>query len=147
MSLELPTEGNGMTTDSMEQDGNCRGREPLRVLIVDDEKHLRDMLARVLSSYRLEVTTCENAVEALLQPMLYDFHYILTDCNMPGMNGIDLTKRLRERLPFTIIIGMSGTDKSIDFLLAGANDFLQKPFVQDDLAMMITGPGSSDLNV
>lgn len=138
-----------MTTDSMEQYRGCRDGEgaPQRVLIIDDEEHLRDMLARILTSYRLEVTTCENAVEALLQPMLHDFHYILTDCNMPGMNGIDLTKRLRERLPFTVIIGMSGNDRGIDFLLAGANDFLQKPFAPSRLAMMITEPGSSDLNV
>ncbi len=138
-----------MTTDSMEQDGSCRGGEgePQRVLIVDDEKHLRDMLARILTSHKLEVTTCENAVEALLQPMLYDFQYIITDHNMPGMNGIDLTKRLRERLPFTVIIGMSGNDKGVDFLLAGANDFLQKPFAPGSLAMMITGSEPSDLNV
>ena len=138
-----------MRTDSTEQSRSCRGREgvPQRVLVVDDEEHVRDFLTSILPSYGLEVTTCENATEALLQPMLRDFYYIMIDHDMPGMNGINLTQRLRERLPFTVIIGMSGTDKSSDFLLAGANEFLQKPFLPDDLAMMINGPGSSDLNV
>jgi CheY-like chemotaxis protein len=120
---------------------------PQRVLVIDDEKHVRDMLAHILPTFGLEVTTCENATEALLQPTLRDFHCIITDHDMPGMNGINLTKRLRERLPFTVIIGMSGTDKSLDFHLAGANEFLQKPFVPDHLALLISETGSSDPNV
>jgi two-component system OmpR family response regulator len=110
-----------------------------RVLIVDDEKQIRDILHYALVSYGLLVTTCENAPEALLRSLFDDFHFIITDYDMPGMNGIELVRRLRERHPLAVIIGMSGTDKGLEFLSAGANDFLQKPFIPYRLAMMIDG--------
>jgi DNA-binding response OmpR family regulator len=137
-----------MMTDNREPSGNRPddAGTPRRLLIIDDEQYLRDMLAHILPSYGLEVTTCGNAVEALHQPRLHEFQYILTDRNMPGMNGIDLTRLLRENLPSTVIIGMSGTDENVDFLLAGANDFLLKPFETKHLAMMINGLVCSGLN-
>jgi DNA-binding NtrC family response regulator len=110
-----------------------------RVLIVDDEIQIRDSLNYALISYGLLVTTCENATEAILRSMFDDFHFIITDYDMPGMNGVELTRRLRERHPMAVIIGMSDLDRSTEFLLAGANDFLQKPFVPYRLAMMIDG--------
>ena len=146
--FELAWERKGIMTDYRLPSGYRPDDEGMqqRVLIIDDEKHLRDMLALVLTTHGLEVTTCGNAAEALLQPMLHEFQYILTDHNMPGMNGLDLTRQLRRRLPYAVIIGMSGTDQSIDFLLAGANDFLHKPFEVRDLALMLKGPGISRPN-
>jgi DNA-binding response OmpR family regulator len=108
-------------------------------LIVDDEPQIRDTLHYALVSYGLLVNTCENATEALLKSMFDDFHFIIIDHDMPGMNGVELTRRLRERHPLAVIIGMSGLDKSLEFLSAGANDFLKKPFVPYRLAMMIDG--------
>lgn len=110
-----------------------------RVLIVDDEQNLLSTLTYALVSYGMNVTVCENATEALLRCMFDEFHYIITDYDMPGMDGVELTMRLRERFTRTIIIGMSGSDRSMEFLGAGANDFLQKPFVPYRLAMMIDG--------
>ncbi|HEY6011650.1 MAG TPA: response regulator [Nitrospirota bacterium] len=146
--FELSMERNRRMTDTkvMAEHRRDDADAPRRLLIIDDEEHLREMLSIVLTSYGMEVTTCANAAEALLQPMLHEFHYILTDHNMPGMNGLDLTRQLRRRLPFAIIIGMSGTDTSVDFLRAGANDFLHKPFAAGDLASMINGPERSGLN-
>jgi CheY-like chemotaxis protein len=67
------------------------------------------------------------------------FCYIITDYQMPQMNGIELTKKVREHSSRIVIIGMSGEDLGMDFLNAGANDFLRKPFVPYRLAMMIDG--------
>jgi DNA-binding response OmpR family regulator len=59
---------------------------------------------------------------------------------MPGMDGLELTKRLRKKIPpLTVLIGMSGEDRSMDFMNAGANDFIQKPFIPHYLAMMMDG--------
>ncbi len=110
-----------------------------KVMVVDDNAELRSMLRYGLDSYGFQVTFCENGAEALKKVMHDEFDYIITDYQMPQMNGIELTKKLREHSSRTIIIGMSGEDLGIDFLKAGANDFLQKPFVPYRLAMMIDG--------
>ena len=111
----------------------------LKVLVVDDDRTLRESLRAALATYGFSVVSCENATEALLHAMLEEFLFIVTDYSMPGMNGLELTKRLREQFPFTIIIGMSGNDVGEEFLRIGANDFLQKPFAVHTLAMMIDG--------
>ena len=111
-----------------------------RVMIVDDDKNISSVLFHALTSYDFEVIVCENSTEALLCLMSAEFDYIVTDYDMPGMDGLELTKQLREQIPpLTVLIGMSGQDRNMDFLRAGANDFLQKPFVPDALAMMMDG--------
>lgn len=113
----------------------------VKILIVDDHAVLRESLRSALAAYGFSVVACENPTEALLQIMFEEFQFIVTDYSMPGMTGLELSRRLRERLPSTIIIGMSGHDVSTAFLLNGANDFLQKPFPVHTLAMMISGDG------
>jgi len=120
--------------------GEIRMLEDPKVLIVDDDSETRKLLQAILTSYEMEVTLCENATEALLSVMGGTYDYIIIDYRMPGMNGIELVRRLREILPpMTVIIGMSSEDISRQFLLAGANDFVLKPFVPYNVAMMIDG--------
>ena len=115
---------------------DCRNR----VMIVDDDTELRSMLQHTLTFYDFEVQLCENSTEALLCLMSSEFDYIVTDYNMPGMNGLELTTRMQTLIPpLTVLIGMSGEDRGTDFLRAGANDFLQKPFDSHRLAMMMDG--------
>jgi len=111
-----------------------------KVMVVDDDNAVRSVLLDALTSYEFEVKVCENSTEAILCLMSTEFDYIVTDYEMPGMDGLELTLRLRKKIPpLTVIIGMSGTDRSVDFLRAGSNDFLQKPFAPDELAMMMDG--------
>ena len=120
--------------------GEIRMLEDPKVLIVDDDSETRKLLQAILTSYEMEVTLCENATEALLSVMGGTYDYIIIDYRIPGMNGIELVRRLREILPpMTVIIGMSSEDISRQFLLAGANDFVLKPFVPYNVAMMIDG--------
>jgi DNA-binding response OmpR family regulator len=110
------------------------------VLIVDDDKEVRDGLQYALSSYNMEVTLCENGNDALLAAMNGYFDYIITDFKMPGMHGIELVRRLRAvQPPLVVIIGMSSLDMGGPFLEAGANDFIEKPFVPINVAMMFDG--------
>jgi len=110
------------------------------VLIVDDDKEVRDSLEYALSSNNMQVTLCENGTEALLAAMSGYYDYIITDFKMPGMHGIELVRRLRAELPsLVVIIGMSSLDMDVPFLKAGANDFLPKPFVPFNVAMMLDG--------
>ncbi len=110
-----------------------------KILVVDDDRHILAVLLHGLESYGFAVTTCENATDAQLAAVTGRYDYILTDHNMPGMDGVELVRRLRHHQPRAVIIGMSGKDASVPFLEAGANDFVQKPFVADDIVMMIRG--------
>jgi len=110
------------------------------VLIVDDDKEVRDSLEYALLSSNMQVTLCENGTEALLAAMSGYYDYIITDFKMPGMHGIELVRRLREVLPpLVVIVGMSSLEVDVPFLKAGANDFLLKPFVPYNVAMMLDG--------
>ena len=116
------------------------------VLIVDDDKEVRDGLRYALSSYNMDVTLCENGNAGLLAAMNGYYDYIITDFKMPGMHGIELVRQLRAVQPaLVVIIGMSTMDMGGPFLEAGANDFIEKPFVPINVAMMLDG-GDSGLN-
>jgi CheY-like chemotaxis protein len=110
-----------------------------RVLLVDNDTGLLNLIATVLSDRGMIVTVSESPADAIRHSMHSEFHYIVTDYEMPGMNGLELTGHLRKLLPFAIIIGMSGSDWGIEFLRAGANDFLRKPFAPEQLAIMLDG--------
>lgn len=110
------------------------------VLVVDGDKEVRDSLQYALRSYDMQVTLCENATEALLAAMIGKFDFIITGFKMPGMDGIELVRRLRTlQPPLSVIIGMSSMGVGRQFLEAGANDFLAKPIVPYSVAMMIDG--------
>lgn len=110
------------------------------VLIADDDREVREGLQYALSSYNMEVTVCSNGNDAFQAAMSGYFDYIITDFKMPGMHGIELVRRLRAVQPaLVVIIGMSGMDMGEPFLEAGANDFIEKPFVPINVAMMLDG--------
>jgi two-component system alkaline phosphatase synthesis response regulator PhoP len=120
--------------------GKEAGLNPMgTVLIVDDDKDILTVMLYGLESYGYLVRTCENALTALGNASQETFDYIITDLDMPGMDGLALTRMLRQEQPRAVIIGMSGKDMGVPFLEAGANDFIRKPFVPFDLATMIDG--------
>ncbi len=108
-----------------------------KVLIIDDDKDVTSSLFYALDSSGFQITCCENSADALLNSLLGEFHFIVVAYETPGMNGIELTRLLRRRFPRAFIIGLSEKNIEDDFLSAGANDFLRKPFVPYNLAMMI----------
>ncbi len=108
-----------------------------KVLIVDDSKDVTSSLFYALDSNGFQVTCCENSAEALLHSLLGEFHFIVVAYETADIDGIELTKLLRGRFPRAFIIGLGEKNLKEAFLSAGANDFLQKPFVPYDLVMMI----------
>lgn len=111
----------------------------LKVIVVCDDRGLISMLRYALDSYGLDVMFCDNGYEVIYGSMLGECDVVVTDYDIPGMNGLELTRRLRKHFPRAHLIGMSGADREADFLRAGANNFLRKPFVPYRLAMMIKG--------
>jgi len=107
------------------------------VLVVDDNKIMRDMLRGILESEGYFVTSCEDGPSALKLAGEKHFEIVLTDFQMPGMNGDEVVKLLRQLYPDIIIVGFSLANKKRVFLEAGANQFISKEQLLPDLMPMI----------
>ncbi len=108
-----------------------------KVLIINDDKDVTSSLFYALDFCGFQVTCCENSSEALLNSLLGEFHFIVVAYETPGMNGVELTMQLRKRFPHAFIIGLGEKNMQETFIRAGANEFLRKPIVPYNLAMMI----------
>jgi signal transduction histidine kinase len=100
-----------------------------RILIVDDEEPIRRVFASCLGE-RYTCVTAADAQEALLRIVSEPFALVLTDVQMPGLNGIELLRKLTEHFPDTAVIMVSGIDRTqrvLDAVRLGAYDYLIKP--------------------
>jgi two-component system, NtrC family, sensor kinase len=100
-----------------------------RILIVDDEKQVREMFAECLSA-RYSCVTAGDAQEALVRLTSEPFALVLTDVQMPGLSGIELLRRINEHFPDTAVVMISGVDRTqrvLDAIRLGAYDYLLKP--------------------
>ncbi len=112
----------------------------MKLLIVDDEKRLRDLFKILCEGAGYEVETAESPSKALqiIEQNTFDIAFI--DVRMPEMDGITLMKRLRETHPSleVIIITAHGSiETAVDAMREGAADFIQKPFGSDELQAAI----------
>jgi two-component system cell cycle response regulator len=123
----------------------CQTLRPRRVLLVDDDTDVVRLLQHMLQRGGYEVRTAENGDEALAIVAEDCPDYLITDWLMPGMNGIDLCRHVRQLpLPHYVyvvfITGKSSTSDLVEGLAAGADDFLTKPVKQGELfARLQTG--------
>jgi CheY-like chemotaxis protein len=111
-----------------------------RILIVDDEPFVRDLLEKVLRRGGHEVVATANAAEALEKLRTSRFDLVLTDVVMPGMDGFDLLRRVKTSHPEIKVIVLTGyarTQSISDFLLHGADDYLAKPFQVHELVASV----------
>lgn len=111
------------------------------ILIVDDEKNIRFTLSQAMETLGMKPDTAVNGEEALhlLEEKNYDL--ILLDLKMPGMDGMDVLHRLRKIRPeiLVIIITAYGTiESAVEAIKYGAVDFIQKPFVPDEIRELVS---------
>ncbi len=109
-----------------------------RVLVVDDSETMRDMVSYTLDSAGFEVIDAVDGMDALEKLTTTDVDLIVTDINMPRLDGIDLIIRLRsERLykstPILCLTTETGGDTKDAARSAGATGWVQKPFDPDKL--------------
>jgi CheY-like chemotaxis protein len=97
------------------------------ILIVDDEELFGTILQRLLEKEGYVVSNCNNPSDALLISQKRQFDVIVTDYNMPVMNGADFAKLMRYRFADSFIVGLSCEMKARAFFAAGANAFFEKP--------------------
>ncbi len=110
------------------------------VLIVDDEKVVRDSLAEWLTETGFEVSTAEDGYEALKIIDEVSPGVVVLDMKMPGMSGIDVMRSIREKNKKTSIIVITAygsIDNAVEAMKLGASDYIAKPFPPDRLEAAI----------
>ena len=109
------------------------------VLVVDDDKRLRELLQRYLSDNGFRVTTAPSAAEARTRLESLAFDLLILDVMMPGENGFELTRSLRRNsaVPIMLLTARGEADDRIAGLEHGADDYLPKPFEPRELVLRL----------
>lgn len=111
-----------------------------KVLVVDDQKSIREILEIFLKSEGFSVSAADNGRTALdiMKDDIFDL--VITDMKMPKLSGIDLLKNIKEIAPNTVVVIITafGTPESaVEAMKLGAFDYIQKPFKMDDIRLVI----------
>ena len=109
------------------------------MLVVDDDRRLRDLLARFLGDNGYRVTTAANAAEADQRLGSIVFDIIVLDVMMPGENGFDFARRLRKssQVPILMLTARADSGDRITGLETGVDDYLSKPFEPRELLLRL----------
>ncbi len=113
--------------------------EAPHILVIDDDRRLRELLSRYLGENGFRVTTAENAAAARARLAGLDFDLLIVDVMMPGESGLDLTRSLRadSRVPILMLTAMGEAEDRIKGFERGADDYLPKPFEPRELVLRI----------
>ena len=114
--------------------------EQPHVLVVDDDKRLRDLIGRYLTEQGYRVTTAIHAADARAKLAGITFDLLVVDIMMPGESGLELTQNLRETnlVPILLLTAMGESSDRIAGLETGADDYLVKPFEPRELVLRIS---------
>jgi len=109
------------------------------LLVVDDDRRIRDLLSRYLAQEGYRVSTAENAAQARIKLQGLNFDLLILDVMMPGETGFDLAGSLRttSTVPILMLTARSEPDDRIKGLELGADDYLAKPFEPRELSLRI----------
>ena len=114
----------------------------MRILVVEDEKKLATIIARGLTAKGYAVDTMDDGEKALTRISVHhkDYDLILLDLMLPSLDGYAICREIRTRnivLPILVLTARSETDVKVELLLAGADDYLVKPFAFEELLARI----------
>ena len=108
----------------------------MRVLIVEDEGHLADLVAEVLGREGYAAQTASDGRSALARALGEDFDLLVVDWMLPDLDGVQVVKRLRAaevRVPILMLTARNQVEDRVEGLDAGADDYLPKPFAFPEL--------------
>jgi DNA-binding response OmpR family regulator len=103
----------------------------MRILVVEDEPVAAEVLARGLREHAYAVDVSADGEAALEQAAINDYDLIVLDVQLPGIDGLELCRRLRESgstVPLLMLTARGGLDQRVEGLDAGADDYLPKPY-------------------
>ncbi len=114
--------------------------EEIKILLIEDEKKIADTLSKGLKEQNYHVETAYDGKIGLRLFESGNFNLVITDINLPGINGYELCKTIRSRnqhVPIIMLTALSETDDKIEGFDAGTDDYLVKPFEFKELLMRI----------
>jgi len=116
--------------------------EQVRVLVVDDEETVRNLLQRILEGAGYQVATAANGKEALYKVSLGETELVLLDIKMPEMSGIEVLSKLTADSPDTcaiMVTSVAETETAVEAMKLGAYDYILKPFDRDVVLQKVLG--------
>jgi two-component system response regulator PilR (NtrC family) len=114
--------------------------EKKKILVVDDERSMREFLGIMLAKEGYSVTQCPDGETALKQMEEDIFDLAIMDIRMPKMDGIAVLERIKETAPETVVImitAFASTDTAVQAMKKGAYDYITKPFKIDEIKLII----------
>ena len=110
-----------------------------RILIVEDDTDINNLISKALTKSGYECQQAFSGTEGLLYAKSEQFSLVVMDLMLPGMNGEELLKKLREfsSMPVIVLSAKDSLDSKIDLLTAGAEDYMTKPFELDELIVRV----------
>lgn len=129
-----------MSSQSKTETSQANKEIDIDLLIVDDETDFRESACRYLKRLGFRVDEAEDGEEALNVTVNKKFDAVVLDIHMPGINGIEVLKRLQDRNPAPKVIMLTGggtIENAVESIKFGAYDFLTKPVKLDDLARLV----------
>src|SRR5919106_1961238 len=111
-----------------------------RILLIDDDPGVRDSTERTLRNAGYAVQSAATGEQGFELARGGAFDVILSDMRMPGISGLDILRKLRETrvdAAFIVMTGFATVDTAVEAMKLGAVDFVQKPFLRDELLMRV----------
>ncbi|MEI6827721.1 MAG: response regulator [Desulfuromonadales bacterium] len=115
-------------------------QEYKRILVVDDEENAREALSKILAHDGFQVASAGNGLEALNFLRSNDVELIITDLNMPEMNGLMFLRELNRTYPTSKVIMITAygeVESYVEAITLGAFEYINKPVKYDDLKKVI----------
>ena len=112
-----------------------------RILVVDDDRKSRNILKRLLTLSNYEVETVTSGQEAVKRLNKSKFNLVLTDLDMPEMDGLALLSHVKSQYPnvsVIVVTGLASGESRNDVLKEGADGLLSKPYTRDQLLAIVS---------
>jgi putative nucleotidyltransferase with HDIG domain len=129
-----------VATSSIGESTSSTPEEAPRVLVVDDEKFIRDILADFLGMEGYSVRTAEDGITALRELQRTRYDLVISDLKMPNMGGLELLREVSRHSPDTLTVIMTGfgtVETAIDAMKRGAYDYILKPFKVEEIVHIV----------
>jgi DNA-binding NtrC family response regulator len=111
-----------------------------RILVVEDDQDIRELLVETLKRSGFETDTAENGKKGLEKFHSQKYNLILTDIRMPVMDGLNMLKQIKKedsKMPIVVVTAFPSVNSAVECLVEGADDYLVKPVQFNDLDVKI----------